>query len=229
MKRIADKVQLLLKPKKAYVLYEDEEDTQIVFVRSESEIDKDRYEQVVRAVQFDYCASKGYVSNRDKLNNGWSFECPHCGRYTYADRAESYDEDEDEWVEAVTKPVCTRTTVFCSEECYQQIQSKRYDLQVRNLAYKYLLQQEYPGAFDFLSYQLGAGGPQKVEFRFPGCKYRRAFWYSDKPDKISIATGDTDAFNRWKESGYKGYFGELRHWWGARIRRIKVNLVRGIR
>lgn len=224
MNQVLNKIRSLFTAKRAYILCKDEDDYRIVFLRSADEIDEDEWESVDRAPEFDKYRHRGFVPVSAWLEAGWGYDCWHCGKATYIDRVEYYDEEEDDWLDKPVTPIISGQAVYCSQECYQAHRSESYDRHVKNFAYRYQFQQDFPGAYDLSSYQRDET-THTVEFRFPGSQYK-AHWYSNDPDRVSVCPADRAAFEQWKKSGYGGYFGDLRYFWKQKRYRFKVRYYR---
>jgi len=204
---------------KAYTVTESDEYTGgIIFARFNAEArrigasvygDGDfRSVECRRSSQFDQYYP-GPVPKKALIENGWWFECNHCGR-----RIESDYDDED--YDPITDSVEDGDFIYCHETCKQQeeqdrIERKKAENSAIDIVTDRLLTR-FPGAVierthAYVVKIMDGFAPRQIRiyFRFPGCKIGSATFNVDggmiEPE-VRVCSGDLDAFNRWRDLGY---------------------------
>jgi hypothetical protein len=140
-----------------------------------------------RKPQYDAFASQGYVPIDVLIDDGWWFECPHCGHRITSDGASRYYDHEEEH----DLPVyTTRDAAYCDIHCYEADKREWLLARRREQALADRFHELYPGATVIWvnEYEKDA----RVVFRFPGGA-RNVEW-KGKTDLLYIDEQDLPAW-----------------------------------
>lgn len=147
-----------------------------------------------RSPEFDTYAP-GPVPPLVMIENGWSFECGHCGRRVWSDMAD--DLESDGFDPADFTPVMDRSIVFCSAACMAADHERRRKHDMTTAAMTELVETLLPGAEVVRvtvcdGYDYGRG-KHTATFRFPGGQYPAEYRHHDSA--YYVAASDHAAFS----------------------------------
>ena len=164
-------------------------------------IDWESVESCRRAPQFD-AYSPGPVPERALLQNGWWFECHHCGRRVSNDMSEEEAEEGEELEATVIDK-----RVYCSASCAAIDSAKKRANAAAKAALVELFEAKFPGATITRVHVYGEklepsdAGPLKccVDFMFPGGVYP-ATWVYGEDNTVRVPMFDVEAFKAWRDA-----------------------------
>ena len=123
------------------------------------------------------------------IEQGWWFECCHCGCKVSDD---SYH-DDDEGNEIQHEPVADGQLVYCTPACLDADRREREDREARKAAAKKLALEKFPGVE---VKWVGDFEPVQVMFAFPGGKYKATWTVGD--ELVSISQCDLEAWKAYR-------------------------------
>lgn len=157
-----------------------------------------------RTPQFDQYAP-GPVPPLMLIEDGWWFECSHCGRRVSSDMADELESEGLDPDNFEPRPAGKRG-VYCSEgcECRNHL-NKSYEEEATD-ALRQVFEAKFPGA-EILFIRATTDGPKltvysTVTFRFPGSAYPVSWEFGDEFCRVQQC--DVEAFNAWRNEAERG-------------------------
>lgn len=155
------------------------------------------YVECSRAKQYDEYADKGYVPPLVLINDGWWFECCHCGRRC---EEEGYDYDTDEPIPVEDMIEAGRQSVYCNQSCKDAREAEIKERNEKFEAFKEKILESRPD-LDFTEWT--GGWPwitMTGKFMFPGSKYGGSVRDDEGELTWWIANGDKDAWDEYESA-----------------------------
>ncbi|KWR88811.1 hypothetical protein [Cupriavidus sp. IDO] len=193
-----------MKPLKAYEVHDGGDNWEIVFATnsatarreggSEMGCDWDGVEYCRRRPALDQFAP-GPVPPLALIEQGWHFECFHCGCRVDEEMEEiEADPDFDTWSDP--EPVQKGQFVYCSQSCASMDAARRRGRKAAEAALIDLVETKYPGSTATHAHVYGdrlesEHGHCSATFTFPGGKFAATYKFGDG---AWVSQCDADAF-----------------------------------
>jgi hypothetical protein len=172
--------------------------------------DWESIESCTRKPAYDIYAP-GPVPVMELLNDGWWFECSHCGRRVTSDMADDLDDDGLDPADFVPEPHGNHS-VFCSANCAAKHYAHRRANEHAKADLLELFDARFPGAtvqrVQVYGQKLEPSPPKggtlcSVDFTFPGAQYGGTWIFGDS-DHAHISSIDVEAFHAWRAALKQG-------------------------
>lgn len=166
--------------------------------------DWESVESCTRKPEYDQYAP-GPVPVMVLLDDGWWFECPHCGRRVTSDMAVEIEDEDLDPADFVPEQHGNHS-VFCSASCSAEHYAHQRAKEHAKADLLELFESRFPGAtvqkINVYGHKLEESPPQKgflcsVNFTFPGAKYGGT-WVFGEYDQAHISSIDVEAFHAWR-------------------------------